>query len=449
MDASILRRFLDETILDQGISNPNFFNGRILTAQDLKDEQAANRGQRQQLGKALGDGIAFGLEAELVAGADGSDGNPPVVHINPGLAVNRRGQAIALPVGIDLALARKPPPLPADAGLFSDCLPPGGSSAPLDRSVYLLVASPDSGYREQAPLRGFKDGKVAGCGDRYAVEGLRFRVEELQLSALDKLSQATRDALAELMAKDDAASLSKLRNGLAHACFGTEELNGLARDPFRLKANQPPSHGAADALRAGGQLTDCDVPLALLYWTPNGIRFLDMWAVRRRLTQPATLSRWPAMPDDRRLSEGEAMVQQFLDQLEAIRNDPRENPGAIQAVDRFTYLPPVGMVALYANGFPAGFHPDLFFEGIVHRPSAYIEGARLATLMRTALNYPPIDLGSGVMVWVYRVRENADPKAAAAGQPAAQPYLLFGSGHMPYMGDPHYDVNRWDFSNWA
>lgn len=449
MNASIVRRFLDETILDQGISNPNFFNGRILTAQDLTDEQAANRRQRWQLGRALGDGIVTGLEVELVAGADGSDGQPPVLHVNPGLAVNRVGQPIALPIGINLALTRQPPPLPADAGLFSNCLPPSGSSAPLDRSVYLLVASPDSGYREQAPLRGFKDGKVAGCGERYAVEGIRFRTEELKINTLDKLSAATRAGLAELMAKNDTASLSKLRNGLAHVCFGTEELNGLRRDPFRWKGSPPPPYGATDALRAGGQLTDCDVPLALLYWTLNGVRFLDMWAVRRRLTQRATLSRWPTMPGDRRLSEGEAMVEQFLDQIEGIRNDPRENPGAIQAVNRFTYLPPAGMVALYDNGFPAGFHPDLFFEGIVHHPRAYIEGARLETLMLTALNYPPVDLGSGVMVWVYRVRENSDSKAAAAGQPAAQPYLVFSSGHMPYMGDPHYDVSRWDFSNWA
>jgi hypothetical protein len=452
VDATILRRFLDETILDEGIPNPNFFNGRILTAQDLTDEQGANRRQHRQLGQALGAGVAFGLEVNLVAGAEGADGQPPVVRVNPGLAVNRCGQAIALPVGVDLTLTRKPPPLPADAGLFSDCRPPSASVTLLDRSVYLLVASPDSGYSgEQAPRRGFDDGKVAGCGDRFAIEGIRFRTEELKVGTLDRLSPATRNELAALMAKDDAASLSKLRNGLAHVGFGTEELNGVRRDPFAQAVGQSPAvgYGAADAMRAGGQLSDCDVPLALLYWTLHGVRFLDMWAVRRRLTKPAAADRWPVLPDDRGLSEGEAMTRQFLDQIEAIRNDPQENPGTIRAADRFTYLPPAGMVALLDNNFPAGFHPDLFFEGIAHHRPAYIEGARLGTLMRTAFNYPPLDLRGGVMAWVYRVRENADPKAVAAGQPAARPCLVFSSGHMAYMGDPHFDVNRWDFSNWA
>jgi hypothetical protein len=53
------------------------------------------------------------------------------------------------------------------------------------------------------------------------------------------------------------------------------------------------------------------------------------------------------------------------------------------------------------------------------------------------------------MVWDYRVRENADPNATPAGRPGPGPYLVFGSGHLPYLGDPHFDVNRWDYCNWA
>jgi hypothetical protein len=52
------------------------------------------------------------------------------------------------------------------------------------------------------------------------------------------------------------------------------------------------------------------------------------------------------------------------------------------------------------------------------------------------------------MLWVYRVRENWQV-ADGALTTGLQPYLIFSSGHMAYMGDPHYDVNRWDYSNYA
>jgi hypothetical protein len=444
MAASLIQRFLDQPILERGISNPTFVNGRILTAQDLTDLQTADQAQHAQLGQALGDGVAWGLEAALVA--DGSDGQAPVVRLSPGLAINRLGQAIALSVGTDIALAAKPPPTPTGTGLFDACKPPGASSLPLGPSVLLLVASPGSGYREKAPVLGFNDGTVSGCGDRYAVEGVRLRTEELKLSALAGLRSTTLDALTALTARDDNASLSQLRNWLAHVCFGTEELAEMLRDPFVASDGR---YGAIDALRAAGSLSDCEVPLALIYWTRKGVRFLDQWAVRRRLTRRPAATDWPLVPNDRQASEGEAMLLQFQDQIEAILGDPTETPTLIRASERFVYLPPVGMIALMSGTSARGFHPDLFFEGIVHRPIAYLEGARLGMLLRMGLSCPAQALASGVMVWVYRVRESADPKATPAGKPGPHPYLVFGSGHLPYLGDPHFDVNRWDYSNWA
>jgi hypothetical protein len=57
-------RYLLESILDQGIRNTNFFNGRILTADDLRTEQDANRQQHEQLGQAIGAGIVNGLDGD-------------------------------------------------------------------------------------------------------------------------------------------------------------------------------------------------------------------------------------------------------------------------------------------------------------------------------------------------------------------------------------------------
>jgi len=49
-----------EPVLDGGIENTNFFNGRLLTAEDLKAEQKAGRLHRRKLGCALGEGVAWG-----------------------------------------------------------------------------------------------------------------------------------------------------------------------------------------------------------------------------------------------------------------------------------------------------------------------------------------------------------------------------------------------------
>ena len=71
----------------------NFFNGRLLTAEDLSREQQANTDGHKQLGRALGDGIVRGLD---VREATSSTPTQPVLSISAGLALNRRGRAIEL-----------------------------------------------------------------------------------------------------------------------------------------------------------------------------------------------------------------------------------------------------------------------------------------------------------------------------------------------------------------
>jgi len=45
-------------ILEGGIQSINFFNGRLLSGEDLSQEQLANLQARHLLGKAIGDGVA-------------------------------------------------------------------------------------------------------------------------------------------------------------------------------------------------------------------------------------------------------------------------------------------------------------------------------------------------------------------------------------------------------
>src|SRR5689334_9771718 len=114
-------RQLGEAILDNRQRSINFFNGRLLSAEDLSQEQTANREARRALGQAGGPGIAFGLE---VVRPGGGNAQNPVVTVLPGLAVNRRGQTLDLPVQIDLTLTRPLDEGAAGASGFSDCIPP-------------------------------------------------------------------------------------------------------------------------------------------------------------------------------------------------------------------------------------------------------------------------------------------------------------------------------------
>lgn len=75
-------RNLQQAISEGGIESVNFFNGRLLSGQDLSREQAAQRQAAERMGLALGTGIAFGLE---VSRAPASVDDPlPGVSVAPG-----------------------------------------------------------------------------------------------------------------------------------------------------------------------------------------------------------------------------------------------------------------------------------------------------------------------------------------------------------------------------
>src|SRR5437667_104216 len=87
-------RNLAEAILDSGIRSIHFFNGRLLSGEDLSQEQDANQEERRRAGQAWGEGVAFGLEVAETTGISAKDA--PVVTVEAGLAVNRGGPTLAL-----------------------------------------------------------------------------------------------------------------------------------------------------------------------------------------------------------------------------------------------------------------------------------------------------------------------------------------------------------------
>lgn len=395
-----------DPVLTNGIRVANYFNGRVLTAEDLRAEQAASRAQLRLLGRAVGSGVAQGLEVAL----DSAAGAAPALSIAPGLAVTPAGDVVSLGVPLRLRLARSATAASAEAGLFAPCHPAEVSVGLTSPGLYVLLVQPAAGLsRERAPATGLKQGGVAGdCQSRYLQEGVRFRLADLdagaaegatgpgrQLAELHAAVVARQASIAGLAGSARTAAqlalgreISRLRNLAAHLCFGTDEAERFAETPFPGAGGGARwlAYGALDRMREQGRLAACEVPLALLYWTRRDVEFVDMWAVRRRLVPHPPAEDWPPLTGARRAAEAEAAFLQFQAHLAALeRLSPR--PDAIRARDYLRYLPSAGCVPLGTDLLRLA----TFFHGLDVERDA-LDPAQLRRVFHDAWFVEPIDL---------------------------------------------------------
>lgn len=420
---------LDTSYLEGGIANVNFFNGRVLTAGDLRDQQAAEADRHRRLGRVTGDGVVAGLG--VVPEPDGTS-----VTVTKGLAVSRRGDVLELTTtSVRVPLARPAQPAGPGAGAgFVPCPTGEGGGTFAGPGAYLLVLSPASATSGQAPRVGFDTGGVAeDCGPRYTVEGVSFRLVAVDVLGLAQQVPLDADDLAVLRAEPGDDPRKRLRNVLAHLFLGTVASRALFVDPFRVGTTAgPTARGPLDELRDDGKLTDSDVPLALLTWAEAGLELVDVWAVRRRPVAGGTVTpAWSALTGPRRAAEAEAALHQFQDQLAAMTEPgAAQDPAEVRAIEHFRYLPAAGLVPTDEAG-DRGFPPGQFFEGMTVLPEAVIAGGKLEPLLRASLAHPPIDLATGELVFLYRVRENAELVEALT---PVRPFVVFSSGNLPYQG---------------
>ncbi len=90
-----------------GIRRVNFFNGKLLTSADLRDEQTFQIERRRLHNRALhGPGVVDGLQVRL-----GDLGEAPAVTVNRGFALDPRGREVILPDPVTLAIPAGPSPL--------------------------------------------------------------------------------------------------------------------------------------------------------------------------------------------------------------------------------------------------------------------------------------------------------------------------------------------------
>lgn len=334
-----------QPILNGGLQRNNFFNGRLLSAEDLRAEQDATNAQASLLARAGGEGVGWGYGVTMVSTS------PPRVRVGRGLALNRLGNLLHLPDDADVALVPTTQAIEDSSGLFAECEPPRPTTALTGAGAYVLVVAPSSGYRGTA-LVSDPNTTAAGrgaCGARFTVAGVRFRLVPMWISELDGISDALRAQIVSLLPPADVPARERLRNKLAHLCLGTQEL-GFADPPRRTAIKPvPPGWGALDAMRTRGDLTDCDVPLAVVVLTEQALSYVDVWAARRRLIDASAIDVWRAVASPRRLAEGEAAFLQFQSQLEIVRG--LGAPGAVVASTYFDVLPAGGWLPTGTGNF--------------------------------------------------------------------------------------------------
>ena len=419
--AETIRR-LDSALLDDGNRFVHFFEGRVLTGRDLRDQQAADQNARELLGRALGAGVVQGLLVSLV----GDTAIPPVVTVSPGLAVNRDGEALALEHPLNLELTRTL--TEADSGaaeLFGACLDAAGAPPTTDElatvtsghGFYVLTIMPASGWEEEAPRTGLGDGGVAaGCGRRYNTRGVKFLLHRFEVTAFHDLAADVASDIGALLDTTADDALSKLRNLVAHACLGAVERRFPA-DPF---AGDLDAYGIFDhPLGQAANLQSCEVPLALLHWNAAGVQFVDTWSVRRRSLALPQHEDWPLLIAERRRAEDEARWLQFQEQIASLAARPGGLAG-IQAATVLRFIPAVGLLpstTAAANQFLAG-------AANLSGPLA-IPGAQLIDTLRQGRAYPYLDLAANPGIRLVTALEHAGQSPAVLYQSVEIPSLPF------------------------
>ena len=277
--------------------------------------------------------------------------------------------------------------------IFGDCQPLEGGTYTAGYGLYLLVISPAESSEGSAPTSGLTNA-FSTCNTDVVLETVQFR-----LLAIDPY-----------LTGETLPNQNLLRNHIAYRCFGTAEMQKFFTDPFGVEIN---SYGLMDEMREK-TLSKSDVPMAVVNWTSSGIKFVEMWAVRRRITSLPENTGWSFLVSDRRQSESEAMSSQFADHIQDIRFK-EANLDTITAVSRFNNLPPVGLLpvkvpvcALDIKNATAskGFAPQTFFGQLGTKEVAMLDASRLRRLINESFQHEPIDLKQDKKVRLYLLWEN-------------------------------------------
>ena len=415
---------LQSAINSSGLPRVFFFNGRLLSAGDLRTEQAARRHADLWLGQGSGDGVVYGLE---VSEASAPGASNPVLAIKAGLAINRAGQALKLECDAQIALSSQPQATgETGSGCFGACAATNSDKLySASSGLYLICIAPAESRSGTVATSGLS-GQGGACNTDVVTDTVMFRRITLD-NELRDLQQNETD-------------LQRLRSAIAWRCFGIDGQRQLAANPFGLA---PANVDLADTLRNSKAINDCDVPLALVYWTGSGLQFVDNWCVRRAPT-PRRNSRdvFSLWASERPWNQGEALWQQFQAQLAQI---PLPQQAAFVARQQLRYLPAAGVVPIAEQSGENGFVASQFFAGLDTGNALQLDAEWLPGLLQQSFLLPPLDLTQTQPLCLLRIRENV----AAYNGSKAQSLLVFARYSLLRGEDPRFNYAHFGVEHFA
>jgi hypothetical protein len=396
-----------------GLERVSWFNGRVLTAEDMSDHQRAVDAADHRLGRALGPGVARGLR--VTRQPDGRS-----VTVTEGLAVDPAGEVLELTTDVTVHLVRPAEASPAAPADFVCCdtVPTGARLA--GTGAYLLTIASATGTRGGAV--GVDPAGASACGPRYDVAGVQFRLVEIDVAELAADGGHGPADLAVLATLPTATRHPRLRNVLAHVLLDSVARRREVLDPFS------PLHTPALGRLAEAALVGCEVPLALVVWAAGRIEFVDVWAARRP-PAPDAPATWPSrFVGPAAAGAGLATLLQAADHLRDLvgPDSPPADRITVRASRTFRYLPAALLVPHTGPGGTQGVDLAVFFTGLDVRGEPPVAAGRVWPLLTAALTAPVIDLDGGGVLRSYRVAE-----AVAAG--AGQPYVLLAADHLRHL----------------
>ena len=360
--------WLLEKNFNGGLQETHYFDGRLLSADAFKADQDAVQTRLDWLGRATGYGIIEGLIVRKMQTSETQ------LSISRGLGLSYAGRIIRLPGDMTLSLTKSsPPPVSTAApaqqktGTFTSVslvqqqqattngnAVAASTSGIIPEGVYLLTVLPVSQFEGLAPMRSSVSGVASGvsnapgCGSKWEVEGIQFKVIRLDTSDLSGLFANVPD-----IKLDDQGVLRQ--NLLANWCYGTLIVRDFGIHPFDFTDKYSPLDPNAAFIP---DLSADDLPLAAFHWDGSRITFVDSWIARRRVVHPDAVTgtnsslqvgSWKSIMDDRRVAENQARFRQFQDQLDSIvaaGNKPGSGTDLtrVKVTDGFTFLPPVGFL---------------------------------------------------------------------------------------------------------
>ncbi len=325
-----------EAIYDSGLRWPNFFNGRILTAQVLKTQQESFRTEIRTLVRSLGSGIIEGLWVE--------ETHKREISITSGLALTPRGDILAFKpekgmAGVTLRLSESVPVM-SKKSIFDECEQIVVTSNPTG-SYLLLIESVERSSLEQASFSGVSV-QTANCQlSSHQQVGAQFKLLHLNEAMYDS---------AEV-----PESQSLYRSWLAHQMLGV-----IPAWKAMLGAEDQIPNTLIDHLRENGCINDRQIPMAIINLDAGKIKFVDVWSVRRPvylrndmgpgLQLPTNLAQFIQFGNPDLAVAQAAFFSQFQAQLadiHAVEENLGKTSNDVKASDYFTYLPSAGYFPFY------------------------------------------------------------------------------------------------------